>query len=93
MQANGEWCRWSIEGDHIILTIPDSVYDGKYPIEISPVGDTFGYTSKGITSVVLENYQRGASAVMPENGVITSISAILRRQGNNIVGKLLLIRW
>lgn len=47
MRAGEEWCRWSIEGEYIVLTIPDAVFNGKYPVIISPVGDTFGYTTIG----------------------------------------------
>ena len=47
MRAGNEWCRWGIEGDYIVLTIPDKVYNGVYPVVISPVGDTFGYTTAG----------------------------------------------
>lgn len=46
MRANGQWCRWTIEGDYLVLTIPYDVFDkAVYPVTIAPVGDTFGYTS------------------------------------------------
>jgi hypothetical protein len=50
MQCDRQWCQWSIEGNYIVLTIPETAFNGKYPIVISPVGDTFGYTSVGGSS-------------------------------------------
>jgi len=48
MKCNGQWCRWSVDKDKIVLTIPQEVIDkGDYPLVIQPVGDTFGYTTLG----------------------------------------------
>jgi hypothetical protein len=78
MQCNGEWCRWSIEGNHIVLTIPDNVYDGKYPIEIDPVGDTFGYTSVGgSTRSSSSDTIVGGYGTATSNGTATQISVYI----------------
>jgi hypothetical protein len=53
MKCNGQWCRWTIEGQNIVLTIPLEVFDkAVYPLVISPVGDTFGYTTAGASGIL-----------------------------------------
>jgi hypothetical protein len=80
MQCKGEWCRWSIEGQYIVLTIPLQIFDkAVYPIEIKPVGDTFGYTSIGASfwNDMPANVLTG-SVFTGANGVVTSMSVYER---------------
>ena len=43
---NWAWCAWNLEDSYITLTIPQKFLDtASYPLEIRPIGDTFGYTS------------------------------------------------
>lgn len=42
------WADWSFDEKYLYLNVPKSFLDSAvYPITISPVGDTFGYTSIG----------------------------------------------
>ena len=67
MQCNGQWCRWSIEGQNIVLTIPQAIIDaGTYPLTIAPVGDTFGYNTVGSNLVSM-----GANVINANGDSIT----------------------
>lgn len=83
MKANGQvWCDWSIQADgSIALTIPQGFLNdpSNYPITITPVGDTFGYTTIGASSDTrtVGSYNQGltyASHNATAGEVITSFS-------------------
>jgi hypothetical protein len=88
LYANGVRCAWSISGNNLILTIPQSVINaGIYPIVLSPAGDTFGYTTAGA-------YHSDASGVMTTNGdtftgaVGTGVSISAYTNPNNSLNKI-----
>jgi hypothetical protein len=84
MQCNGEWCRWSIEHEFLVLTIPDDVFNGKYPVVIAPVGDTFGYTGTGNSSIdPAPNSFRGVVFAAPADGSATSLSIYCHNISDN----------
>ena len=74
---NRFWCRWSIrKGGQYVLTIPEREWANplNYPLTISPVGDTFGYTTQGNSYASETNQVDASEASCSAVGTGTSIT-------------------
>jgi hypothetical protein len=92
MKCNGEWCRWTVEGQYIVLSIPQTIIDGKvYPVVIAPVGDTFGYTTQGGSSLQMTAgrlYSYNLAYSPSSNGTATSLHCYTGGLGTSANGKM-----
>ncbi len=80
MKVGDSWAGWTIEDNKIILTIPQEVLDkSEYPLTITPIGDTFGYTTIGASEVGFDsNTWTGPLFTAPASGSGVSIHAYCR---------------
>ncbi len=72
------WTDWNVVGNLISLTVPQSFLDTAiYPVALMPIGDTFGYTSIGLTErgPRTANYMRFYNGgYLGASGTVTSLS-------------------
>jgi hypothetical protein len=86
MKVGDNWAGWSIDGNKIILTIPQEVLDkAEYPLTITPAGDTFGYTTVGSSIEGVEtNEWEGSLFTTPASGSGTSVSVYCRNWASGV---------
>ncbi len=80
MKVGESWAGWTLEGNKLILTIQQEVLDkSEYPLTITPVGDTFGYTTTGSSTLGFDTDSwEGTLFTAPASGSGVSISAYCR---------------
>jgi hypothetical protein len=86
MKIGNDWAGWTIDGNKIVLTIPQEILDkAQYPLTITPAGDTFGYTTVGssIEGVETDEWE-GSLFTAPASGSGTSISVYCRNWASGV---------